>query len=116
MSLSEEFQDEIRLARLEEERETRTLESEIEDYAEEARDLRKRLEEVTASLAEALEANTSLRRRAVVQSRRIVLLNFVHLRSTRLREALTRPHNPNDLAWAYAEWKRSLDRAERVQS
>lgn len=74
MSLSEEFQDEIRLARLEEERETRTLESEIEDYAEEAKDLRRRLESVAASLAATLEVLTDLRRRNAIQARRIAQL------------------------------------------
>lgn len=63
MNLREEFQEEIRLARMEEERETRTLESEIEDLDAEVHDLTRRLTEMTATAGQAAETAISLRTR-----------------------------------------------------
>lgn len=63
MSVSEEFQEEIRLARMEEERESRTLESEITDLDAEVHDLTKRLTEMTGTAGQAAENVIRLRAR-----------------------------------------------------
>lgn len=112
MNLREEFQDEIRLARLEEEREARTLESEIDDYADEARDLRRQLEKVTADLAEALESNTSLRRRNAVQGRQVGSFFELLAASVALRDTLTTLHGDGNLPIACHRWRQALAKAE----